>query len=167
MSEPNAKRPFRPGPYMTFRVGDELFALDVFHVREVLDLSPVTRIPTAPVWLRGVVNVRGRAIPVVDLRHRFDLPEVAPTVNTRIIVLEVDIAGERCIVGGQADSVHEVIELGEGDVAPPPRLASRWQARMTQALARRGDDFVLVLDLAELFGEDELEVFGAEARVAA
>ena len=90
--------------YITFRLGEELFALDVAHVREVLDLTPVTKLPLAPAHLRGVVNVRGTAIPVVDLRSKFGLPRVADTVNSRIIVVEIVVDGENCILGGLADA---------------------------------------------------------------
>jgi hypothetical protein len=85
--------------YMTFRLGDELFAVNVSHVREVLDLMPITRVPTAPSYMRGVVNVRGRAVPVVNLRAKFGLPDAVDTVQTRIMVLEIDAGGEACILG--------------------------------------------------------------------
>ena len=75
--------------YMTFKLGDELFAIDVAQVREVLEISQITKVPTAPAYMRGVVNVRGQATPVVDLRLRFGLPAGADTVNTRIIVMEL------------------------------------------------------------------------------
>jgi purine-binding chemotaxis protein CheW len=142
--------------YMTFRLGDELFAVDVFQVREVLDLMPLTRVPTAPAYMRGVVNVRGKAIPVVSLRAKFGLPEAPTSVYTRIIVLELDLDGESCVLGGQADSVHEVLELEPTDIEPPPRLAARWQSHLIIGMARRGDDFIIVLDMNKVFASDEL-----------
>ena len=144
------------GYYMTFRLGDELFAIDVFQIREVLDLTPITRVPSAPAYLRGVVNVRGKAIPVVDLRCKFGLPPVADTVHTRIVVLEIEIEGAPCVVGGQADSVHDVIELEPGQIEPPPNLASRWRAAIVRGMARRGDDFIMILDVGRVFGADEV-----------
>ena len=95
--------------YMTFKLGDELFAIYVSQVREVLEVLQITKVPTAPPYMRGVVNVRGQSIPVVDLRLRFGLPSVADTVNTRVIVMELNIDGETAVIGGLADSVHEVI----------------------------------------------------------
>lgn len=86
--------------YMTFKLGDELFAINVAQVREVLEVSQITRVPTAPEYMRGVVNVRGQAIPVVDLRTRFGLPKAEETVNTRIIVMELDLGGESTVLGG-------------------------------------------------------------------
>ena len=150
--------------YMTFRLGAELFAVDVFQVREVLDIMPITRVPTAPLYMRGVVNVRGKAVPVVSLRAKFGLPEASESVYTRIIVLELELAGEPCILGGQADSVHEVIELEPAQIEPPPRLAARWQSDLIRGMARRGDDFVIVLDMNRVFESDELlAVVTAEA----
>ena len=81
--------------YITFKIGDELFAIDVVSVREVLELSLITRIPDAPAHLRGMVNVRGEAIPVVDLRAKFGLPPIPDSVHTRIVVLEIEVEGQR------------------------------------------------------------------------
>src|ERR1044071_2290395 len=85
--------------YITFKLGDELFAIDVARVREVLDLSEITRVPTAPPYMRGVVNVRGSAVPVVDLRLKFGLPPTPDTVDTRIVVIELELDGELTVVG--------------------------------------------------------------------
>lgn len=145
---------FTSGHYMTMKIGDELFAIDVFQVREVLDVTPVTRVPTSPPYLRGVVNVRGKAIPVVDLRYKFGLPQVPDTVHTRIVVLEVAIDGEACVFGAQADSVHEVIELDASQIEPSPQLSTRWRAEIAKGLARRGSDFIIVLDANAVFGGD-------------
>ena len=144
------------GHYITFKLGDELFAINVFQVREILDLMPITKVPTAPEHLRGVVNVRGKAIPVVDLRRRFGLPPVADTVHTRIVVLELDLDGAPCTVGGQADSVHNVIELDAAEIEPPPSLASRWRAELVRGMARRGEDFIMILDVDRIFSMEDL-----------
>src|SRR5690348_1316292 len=97
--------------FLTYKLGDEMFAVSVAQVREVLELAPITKVPTAPAYMRGVVNVRGTAIPVVDLRLKFGLAPTTDTLHTRIVVLELKIDGEPCVLGGIADSVHEVIEL--------------------------------------------------------
>lgn len=140
--------------YLTFKLGAELFAIDVAQVREVLDLSQITRVPTAPPYMRGVVNVRGSAIPVVDLRMKFGLPETADTFNTRIVVLELPLDGDAAVVGGLADSVHEVIELDRSEIHEPPRIAMRWRADMIEGLGKKGDEFLIVLDVARVFASD-------------
>jgi len=142
--------------YITFRLGDELFAINVAQVREVLDLTEITKVPTAPVYMRGVVNVRGSAIPVVDLRRRFGLPPTAETVNTRILVLELEIEGESAVLGGIADSVNEVIELDPAQINPPPTIAMRWRSEFIQGMGKYGDRFIIVLDINAVFSVAEL-----------
>lgn len=142
--------------YMTFKLGDELFAINVAQVREVLEVSQITRIPTAPEYMRGVVNVRGKAIPVVDLRLKFGLPKGQATVHTRIVVIELEMDGEVTVVGGVADSVHEVIELEPSHINPPPAIASRWRTDLIRGMGRRGDDFIIILDINAIFSSDAL-----------
>ena len=142
--------------YMTFKLGDELFAINVSQVREVLEVQQITKVPTAPVYMRGVVNVRGQAIPVVDLRQRFGLPSVPDNINTRVIVMELSIDGETAVIGGLADSVHEVIELEEGNINPPPRIAMRWRTDFILGMGKRGDEFIIILDVNAVFSSEEL-----------
>ena len=152
--------------YLTFRLGDELFAINVAQVREVLDLTLITKVPTAPAYMRGVVNVRGNAIPVVDLRQRFGLPSTAETVNTRILVLELQIDGEQAVLGGIADSVHEVIELEPSQIAPPPTIAMRWRSEFIQGMGKRGDEFIIVLDINAVFASDAQALVAETAQPA-
>jgi purine-binding chemotaxis protein CheW len=142
--------------YMTFKLGNELFAIGVAQVREVLEVSQITRVPTAPAYMRGVVNVRGQATPVVDLRLKFGLPAVPDTVHTRIIVMELELDGEAAVLGGVADSVHEVIELEPGSIDPPPRIAMRWRTEFIQGMGKRGDEFIIILDVNRVFSSDEI-----------
>jgi purine-binding chemotaxis protein CheW len=140
--------------YITFKLGDELFAINVSQVREVLELSLITKVPSAPAYMRGVVNVRGKATPVVDLRLKFGLPATPDTVNSRIVVMELELDGEKTIVGGIADSVHEVVELEPGQINPPPHIAMRWRTELIQGMGRRGDDFIIILDINQIFASD-------------
>ena len=140
--------------YMTFKLGDEWFAIDVAQVREVLEVSQITKMPTAPSYMRGVVNVRGQATPVVDLRLRFGLPKGTDTVHTRIIVMELELDGEATVLGGIADSVHEVIELEPGQIDPAPRIAMRWRTEFIEGMGKRGDDFIIVLDINAVFSSE-------------
>jgi len=142
--------------YITFKLGGELFAINVHRVREVLEISRITSVPTAPAYLRGVVNVRGKAIPVVDLRLRFGLPKGVDTVNTRIVVLELELDGEAVVLGGLADSVHEVIEIEPASIEPPPQIAMRWRSEFIQGMGKRGDEFIIILDVDAVFSSEEL-----------
>jgi purine-binding chemotaxis protein CheW len=145
-----------PNQYITFKLGNELFAINVEQVREVLEVSTVTRVPSAPSYMRGVVNVRGKAIPVVDLRLRFGLSATEDTLSTRVIVMELQLDGEATVLGGMADSVHEVIELDPANINPPPRIAMRWRTEFIKGMGRRGDDFVIILDVNMVFASEEL-----------
>lgn len=151
------------GNYITFKLGDELFAVNVNQVREVLEISRITGIPAAPAYMRGVVNVRGKAMPVVDMRLRFGLPKSADTVNSRILVLELELDGEGIVLGGLADSVHEVIEIEPGNIEPPPQIAMRWRGEFIQGMVRRGDQFIIILDVNAIFSSEELAVVAGPA----
>jgi purine-binding chemotaxis protein CheW len=146
--------------YMTFKLGNELFAIGVAQVREVLEVPRITRVPTAPDYMRGVVNVRGQATPVVDLRLKFGLPAVPDTVHTRIVVMELELDGEATVLGGVADSVHEVIEFEPGNIGPPPRIAMRWRSEFIQGMGKRGDEFIIILDVNRVFSSEELALAG-------
>lgn len=150
-----------PGQFITFRLGDETFAITVSQVREILDLSEITKVPTAPPYMRGVVNVRGKATPVVDLRLKFGLPLIADTLNTRIVVLELEIDGETAVVGGLADSVEDVITLEPAQIDPPPKIASRWRSEFISGMGRIGEQFVMILDINAVFAREESAVFQA------
>ena len=153
--------------YLTFRLGDELFAINVFKAREVLDLSHITRVPTAPGYLRGVVNVRGNAIPVVDLRSKFGLPQAEDTLNTRIIVMELQVDGEPIVVGGLADAVHEVLELEPHEINDPPSLGLRWRTDLILGMGRRDDRFTIILDIERVFSTEDLAALAQSAGVPA
>ncbi|WP_267239318.1 chemotaxis protein CheW [Paludibaculum fermentans] len=141
---------------MTFKLGNELFAIDVAQVREVLEVCQVTKVPTAPAYMRGVVNVRGQATPVVDMRLRFGLPPQADTVHTRIIVMELELAGQPAVLGGIADSVHEVIELDGSNTVPAPRIAMQWRSEFIRGMGKRGEDFIIILDVNAVFSCEQL-----------
>ena len=143
------------GQYMTFKLGNEVFAVNVAQVREVLEVSRITKMPTVPEYMLGVVNVRGKAIPVADLRLRLGLPAARETVSTRIIVLELLLDGEPAVLGGLADSVHEVIELDPSSTLRPPHVAMRWRTEFIQGMGKRGDDFLIILDVNAVFASED------------
>lgn len=150
--------------YVTFKLGREMFAIDVFKAREVLDVTQVTRVPTAPAYMRGVVNVRGNSIPVIDLRAKFGLPAAPDTRNTRIIVLELQLEDTTTIIiGGLADSVHEVIELEPSEINEPPSIGMKWRTDLILGMGKRGDQFIIILDIERIISEDEPAALAAEA----
>ncbi|RJR29798.1 MAG: chemotaxis protein CheW [Desulfobacteraceae bacterium] len=148
--------------YLTFRLGEEVFAIDVKQVREVLDLTRIAKVPRAPEFMRGVINLRGSVVPVVDLKMKFGLPRTELTMNSRIVVMEIDLGGEVTILGAMADSVHEVLELEPSQIQAPPRLGTRWRSEFIRGMGKRGGEFVTIIDIDRVFSSDELAL-GQEA----
>ena len=144
--------------YLTFRLGEEVFALDITQVREVLDYTPITRVPRMPEFMRGVINVRGSVVPVVDLRLKFGMSATERTLNTCIIIAEVALGGERTLLGALADSVQEVIDLEAGQIEPPPRLGASIHAEFIRGMGKRDERFVIILDVDRVFSSDELSL---------
>ena len=108
--------------YLTFILAEEIFALDVATVREILDFTTVTKVPQTPEFMRGVINLRGSVVPVMDLRLQFGMSATEKTVNTCVIVVEMALAGETMVLGLLADSVQEVIDLEQELIEPAPRI---------------------------------------------
>ncbi|CAN2041040.1 purine-binding chemotaxis protein CheW [Candidatus Magnetomoraceae bacterium gMMP-15] len=142
--------------YLTFKLGDEVFALDVVQVREVLDLDTITKVPRAPDFMRGVINVRGSVVPVVDLRLKFGLTKTEATVDTRIVVMELLIDGEITTLGAMADSVHEVMELEPTQIEHAPRIGTRWRTEFIKGIGKRDEQFIIILDIDRVFSSEEL-----------
>lgn len=141
--------------HLTFRLEGELFAVEVAKVREVLDLVPITKVPRAPHYMRGMINVRGKVVPVVDLHVKFGMPSAINSRDTRIIVLEVEVLGEKLVVGTIADAVHEVTELEPGAVEAVPRIGMHWNTEFMKGIGKRHDRFVILLDVNRVFSVDE------------
>ncbi|WP_027184898.1 chemotaxis protein CheW [Desulfovibrio inopinatus] len=150
---------FNDNQYLTFTLEREQFALNIGSVREVLELTNITKVPRTPEFIRGVINLRGRAVPVVDLRMKFGMGETQRTVNTCIIIVEVELDGERTILGALADSVQEVYEMEPGSIDPPPRMGTRVKADFIRGMGKSGDQFIIILDIDKVFSAEELSAF--------
>lgn len=137
---------------LTFDLQGETFALDAGLVREVIDLAPETRVPGAAPFVDAVINFRGRVIPLADLRLAFGIKPSAPTLDSRIVVIEFELkGGDATLVGLRADKVHEVTLLPLADTEAPPSVGLRWRADFIRCLAKRGGELVVVPDLANVF----------------
>src|SRR5579863_9085140 len=155
--------------YLTFKLGDEVFATDVAKVREVLDFTTITKIPRTPDFMSGVINLRGNVVPVVDLRLCFEMSRTEKTVNTCIIVVEVLLDGESTVIGALADSVEEVVDLEPDQIQPAPRIGTRIRTDFIKGMGKRDAQFLMILDIDKVFSAEELAtVRGSEnADVAA
>jgi purine-binding chemotaxis protein CheW len=136
---------------LTLDLEGEMFAIEAMYVREILDLVPITDVPRGPPFVNGLINVRGKVVPLADLRVRFDMELKPPTIDTRIIVLELELEGEPVTVGIRADKVHEVVEVPASALQEAPKVGMRWRPEFIRCIGKRGDDFMVVLDIARVF----------------
>ena len=140
--------------YLSFTLDDEIFAVDVARVREILEFKGTTRMPQVPDYLRGVINLRGSVVPVVDLRLLFGLSATQSTINTCVIVLEINVENETVVAGALADSVREVLELEPAEIEAAPRLGSRLNTDFIKGMGKRNDQFLMLLDIDRVFGDE-------------
>ena len=142
--------------YLTFRLGEEVFALDISKVREVLDYTTTTKVPRTPEFMRGVINLRGSVVPVVDLRLKFGMPKTEKTVSTCIIIVEVTVDDETTVLGALADSVQEVMDLDPANIEPAPKIGTRLDTSFIKGMGKRDGSFVIILDIDRVFSVSEL-----------
>lgn len=142
--------------YLTFTLSDEVFAVDVARVREILEMPGITKVPQVPDFMRGVINLRGCVVPVIDLRLKFSMPDVAQTVNTCIIVVEVEMEGEKIVLGALADSVQEVIEMEPSQIEAAPHIGTHLKTEFLQGMGKHNERFVMILDIDNVFSDSEL-----------
>ena len=151
--------------YLTFTLDGELYAVGVYSVKEVLEYTSVTKVPRTLEFMKGVINLRGAVVPVIDLRSKFGMPEIEKTIATSIIVIEVSVAKEMVVLGMIADSVQEVISLDPGDIEPPPRLGTKVDTQFIQGIGKQDDRFIIVLAIDRVFSDAEIaDVAGSQRK---
>ncbi|NHT77838.1 purine-binding chemotaxis protein CheW [Rhizobium sp. PP-F2F-G38] len=139
---------------LTFNLNGETFAIEATVVQEILDLLPETRVPGAKAFLGGVINFRGKVIPLADIRLAFGMEAGEATIDSRIIVVQLDIDGEPCLVGIRTDKVYEVTTLAQASSEPPPSIGMRWRADFIDCLVKRNGEFIIVPNLKKIFSVD-------------
>lgn len=142
--------------YLTFKLEDEVYGLAIGKVREVLDFTKVTRVPQTPGYMRGVINLRGSVVPVIDLNLKFGMNSTEKTVNTCIIIAEIEMDGEVTVLGALADSVQEVVELEPEQIEPAPKIGTKLDTQFIQGMGKRDDVFIILLDIDKVFSSEEL-----------
>jgi len=142
--------------YLTFKLGNEVFGIDVAKVREVLDFTTITEIPRTPDFMSGVINLRGSVVPVVDLRLCFQMSKTERTRNTCIVVVEVMLEGEATVIGALADSVEEVIDLEPEQIQPAPHIGTQVRTDFIKGMGKRDAQFIMILDIDRVFTVEEV-----------
>ncbi len=142
--------------YLTYKLGEEVFALEIGKVREVLEFTTVTKVPRTPDFIRGIINLRGSVVPVVDLRMTFGMTKTERTVNTCVIIVEMTVNGETTVLGAMADSVQEVVELGPDQIEPAPKIGSKLVNEFIMGMGKQNGRFIIILDVDRLFSAEEV-----------
>lgn len=145
------------GSYISFMLGDEYFAINVAKVLNILQLVQITKVPTAPDYMKGVINLRGTVLPIIDIRMKFGMDPIEYKRDTVILVLNVEIDNEVVNAGILVDSVKEVFEIQQAEILPPPGIGSKYKSKFIDGIYKMSDDkFVMLLDIDRIFSTDEL-----------
>jgi purine-binding chemotaxis protein CheW len=142
--------------YLTFQLDEEVFAIDVANVREILEYNSVTRVPRSPEYMRGVINLRGSVVPVFDMRLKFGMTGTQKTINTCTVVVEVSYEGEDVIIGALVDSVQEVFELEADQIEPAPKIGTHLRTEFIRGMGKRDETFIIILDIDKVFSIEEI-----------
>jgi purine-binding chemotaxis protein CheW len=145
--------------YLTFRMDNETFAVSVTKVTELLEMLPVTNVPRASAFMRGVINLRGAVVPVIDTRIKFSLKAVEDTINTCIVVMTIQMDDEIVKIGAIVDAVSEVIEITKDAVLPLPAVGNKATLQFLQGVIKDDDRFIMVLDVDRVFSNEDLLSF--------
>ena len=142
--------------YLTFFLADEEYAVGIQRVKEIIEYTAITKVPKVPMWIRGVINLRGNVVPVVDLAVRFGLEERPVTKTTCIVIVEVQQEAERAVMGVIADAVNQVIDLAPKDIEEPPAFGTRVRLEYLFGMGKLGKKFALILNIDTVLSAAEL-----------
>jgi purine-binding chemotaxis protein CheW len=142
--------------YLTFKLQEEVYAVDVANIREILDFTTVTKVPQTPDFMRGIINLRGSVVPVIDMNLKFGMPKTEKTVNTCIIVMEISLDGETVVIGSLADAVQEVLELEPDQIEPAPKIGTRLNTEFIRGMGKHNEQFIMILEIDKIFSFDEI-----------
>ncbi|MCG8552196.1 MAG: chemotaxis protein CheW [Desulfobacterales bacterium] len=146
------------GQYLTFKLDNEIYAMDITTVREVLDIIRITKVPQMPDFMCGVINLRGRVVPVVDLRLKFGLKEATSLKEACIVIIEISLDDEETVLGILVDTVQEVISLEPEQIDPPPRIGTRLKTEFIKGMGKKDEEFIIILETAKVFSAEELAI---------
>lgn len=142
--------------FLSFKLGEEEFAAHVGKVLNILEMTKITEVPKAPEYMKGVINLRGTVLPVIDTRIKFGMPKTEYTTNTCIIVLDIEMDGDSIHVGALVDSVQAVLELDSSQIMPAPSIGSKYKSEFIEGVANVDDKFIMILNMDAVFSSNEL-----------
>jgi purine-binding chemotaxis protein CheW len=142
--------------YLIFKLGNELYAINVIYVLSILELTKITKVPQAPSYMKGVINLRGSVLPLIDTRLKFGMTETEFTSSTCILVFEIKKENETIKFGALVDAVNEVTELNRNQIMPPPTIGLRYKTSFIEGMATINNEFVMILNVENIFSEDDI-----------
>ncbi len=147
----------KTGSYLSFKLSDEFFAIQVMRIIEILEVPKITKVPQSPDFLVGVINLRGAVLPVIDSRLKFGMSKTDYTINTCILVLKIEVDEEEVFVGALVDSVSEVFDIELSKIKASPTLATKYRADYIEGMIQIEDGFMMVLNIDKVFSSMDLE----------
>lgn len=154
----NEKNTANINSYLSFKLGDEVFAANAGKVLNILEMCKLTEVPKAPEYMKGIINLRGTVLPIIDLRLKLGMSQTEKTANTCIIVLDIQISNESVLVGAIVDAVQAVIEFDKSEIMPPPSIGSKYRSDFIIGVTNINDSFTMVLDMDAIFSADEMSI---------
>jgi purine-binding chemotaxis protein CheW len=153
----------QPQQYLTFVLGGETFAIGILAIKEIIEYTGITDVPMMPAYLRGVINLRGAVVPVVDLSVRFGRSSSAVTKRTCIVIIEIRVGHERHDIGLVVDAVNAVLDIPQGEIEPPPSFGSHVRTDFIQGMGKVNGKFVILLELEHILAFEEMQRLTAVA----
>src|SRR6056297_1039284 len=143
--------------YLTFKLGEEEFGAHVSQVLNILEMTKITEVPKSPEYMKGVINLRGMVLPVIDTRIKFGMPEKEYTNNTCIIVMDIEDDNDTIHIGAIVDEVLSVIEIEQNQIEPPPGIGDKYQSDFIFGMAKVEDNFIMILDMQKVLNASDLK----------
>lgn len=147
---------FEPTQYLTFMLAGEVFAIGILSIKEIIEYSSLTEVPMMPPCVRGVINLRGAVVPVMDLLARFGRPASQITKRSCIVIVEVQAADEHHVIGVVVDAVNEVLDIAPADIEPPPAFGSRIRSEFMLGMGKVKGRFVILLNADHVLSLDDI-----------
>jgi purine-binding chemotaxis protein CheW len=144
--------------FFTFMLEKEIFAIDISQIKEVLEFTYITKVPQTPDMMKGVINLRGSVVPVIDMRLKFEMGEIEKTVDTCIVIIEIMIDGNTTMIGALVDAVKEVMDLDSDQIEPSPKIGTQLNTEYIKGMGKHDEQFIIILDIDKIFSNTDLEM---------
>jgi purine-binding chemotaxis protein CheW len=143
--------------YLTFRLGEEIFACHVNKLLSILEIPKITEVPGSPKYMKGIIDLRGKVLPLIDIRIKLKMPPVEFTKDTCIVVMDINLDSDNLLLGVLVDAVVEVMEFDNDKILPPPNLGKKYHSKFIYGIVKREDKFIMLIDIDKLFSMDEID----------